>query len=126
MRCLVKQLLLRQHLIRCRSFSANAVHSSLQVNDQLIRRDKPPDEVEIYKPQRLPPLLSVTDLLKLYKVRSSKRLAQNFLINPKLTKDFIRASGIVAGCSVVEIGPGPGKHDDQLCSNMKMHWMTIH
>lgn len=111
MRCLVKQLILRHHLTRCCSSAANVANRSLKVNDQLVRSEEPPDEVQLYKPQRLPPLLSVTDLLKLYKVRSSKRLAQNFLINPKLTKDFIRASGIMAGCSVLEIGPGPGNED---------------
>lgn len=105
MKCLVKQLILTQHLARCCSSTAN---TSIKVSDQLIRRQEQPDEVQLYKPQRLPPLLSVTDLLKLYKVRSSKRLSQNFLINPKLTKDFIRASGVAPGCSVIEVGPGPG------------------
>lgn len=109
MRCLVRQLILKHHLTRCCSSTANTVTTSIKVNDQLIRSEERPDEVQIYKPQRLPPLLSVTDLLKLYKVKSSKRLAQNFLINPKLTRDFVRASGIAAGCSVLEVGPGPGK-----------------
>ena len=108
MKGLIKQLILKQHLARCCSSAASSVNTSIRVNDQLIRSEERSDEIQIYKPQRLPPLLSVTDLLKLYKVRSSKRLAQNFLINPKLTKDFIRASGIVAGCSVLEVGPGPG------------------
>lgn len=88
--------------------SQPSAETSLQVNWQLIRQEEQEKLLKQYAPQRLPPLLSLTDLLKLYKVRSQKRLSQNFLINPKLTKDFIRISGIYPGCSVLEIGPGPG------------------
>lgn len=102
MKCLVKRLIHKNHLIRFCSTK------SLKINDQIVKREQRSTEIEDYKPQRLPPLLSITDLLKLYKVKSTKKLSQNFLINPKLTKDFVKISGCHAGASVLEIGPGPG------------------
>ena len=110
MKCLTRKPILRNHLtIRYCSTTTTTTTSKIQLNDQLIKKEPPQSsELANYKPQRLPPLLSITDLLKLYKVKSTKRLSQNFLINPKLTKDFIKLSGCHAGCSVLEVGPGPG------------------
>lgn len=81
---------------------------AVQIKDELIKKKERDDRIKQYVPQRLPPLLSLTDLLKIYKVKTLKRLSQNFLINPKLTKDFVKVSGVYPGCSVLEIGPGPG------------------
>ena len=104
MKFLTRQLILINSFKRNLSVSS----SSIKLNDELIKIDEKPKEIIKYVPQRLPPLLSVTDLLKLYKVRSTKRLSQNFLINPKLIREFVEISGIYSGCTVLEIGPGPG------------------
>lgn len=58
--------------------------------------------------RRLPPLPSVGDLLRLYKIRASKHLSQNFLMNPRVIRRFVDAARIREDCHVVEIGPGPG------------------
>lgn len=114
MKFLTNQLIFRNLIIRrCSSASINqqsppSSTKSLKLNDELILKEDEPNEIDKYRPQRLPPLLSITDLLKLYKVRSTKHLSQNFLINPRLTKNFVDLSGVYAGCSVLEIGPGPG------------------
>lgn len=57
---------------------------------------------------RLPPLPSVNDLVKLYQLRASKKLSQNFLMDTKLCSKIVRSSGRVRDCHVCEVGPGPG------------------
>lgn len=63
------------------------------------------------KPQfrrRLPPLPSISDIRKLYKVQANKYLSQNFLLNPRVIERFVAVSRVKEGMHVVEIGPGPG------------------
>lgn len=59
-------------------------------------------------PRRLPPLPTVSDVLKLYRIRASKHLSQNFLLNQRVVNKFVSSARIREGCHVVEIGPGPG------------------
>lgn len=57
---------------------------------------------------RLPPLPSIKDVLKVYKLRAMKQLSQNFILNDMLSDKIIKKSGNLAECYVVEVGPGPG------------------
>ncbi|XP_069157831.1 dimethyladenosine transferase 1, mitochondrial [Procambarus clarkii] len=57
---------------------------------------------------RLPPLPSTSDLVKLYNLRATKQLGQNFLMDHKLTSKIVRSGGRVRDCHVCEVGPGPG------------------
>ncbi|XP_050295552.1 dimethyladenosine transferase 1, mitochondrial [Anthonomus grandis grandis] len=57
---------------------------------------------------RLPPLPSVRDLVKLYRLRAIKQLSQNFLLDERITDKFVRAAGNVRDHYVCEVGPGPG------------------
>ncbi|KAG8187658.1 hypothetical protein JTE90_005510 [Oedothorax gibbosus] len=58
--------------------------------------------------QRLPPLPTPRDLLRLYKIRAHKQLSQNFLLDSRLNNKLVTKSGKVEDCYVCEVGPGPG------------------
>jgi 16S rRNA (adenine1518-N6/adenine1519-N6)-dimethyltransferase len=53
----------------------------------------------------LPPL---RDVIAAHGLAARKGLGQNFLLDLNLTRRIARAGGPLAGCHIVEIGPGPG------------------
>lgn len=53
----------------------------------------------------LPPLREV---IARHGLMARKALGQNFLLDGNLTDKIVRHAGGVAGCNVLEIGPGPG------------------
>ncbi|XP_017887786.1 dimethyladenosine transferase 1, mitochondrial [Ceratina calcarata] len=57
---------------------------------------------------RLPPLPSLRDILKIYKLTAIKQLSQNFILDTNLTDKIIRKTGNLADSCVLEVGPGPG------------------
>ncbi|EDW19333.2 dimethyladenosine transferase 1, mitochondrial [Drosophila mojavensis] len=58
---------------------------------------------------RLPPLPSIRDLVKLYKLQAMKQLSQNFLMDERLTDKIVKSAGRIDHNDIVlEVGPGPG------------------
>ncbi|XP_043284253.1 dimethyladenosine transferase 1, mitochondrial [Venturia canescens] len=57
---------------------------------------------------RLPPLPTIRDLIKLYRISARKQLSQNFLMDENLTSKIIKQAGHLTNGHVIEVGPGPG------------------
>ncbi len=53
----------------------------------------------------LPPL---RDVIERHGLAAKKSLGQNFLLDLNLTRRIARAAGKLEGCTVIEVGPGPG------------------
>lgn len=57
---------------------------------------------------RLPPLPTIGDIVRLYKLSAAKRLSQNFIMDMSLNHKLVNYAGIKDGGYVCEVGPGPG------------------
>jgi len=57
--------------------------------------------------RRLPPLPTVKDILRVYNISATKKLSQNFLLDPRQLDRIARLAS-PQGKLLVEVGPGPG------------------
>ena len=60
------------------------------------------------KHMRLPPMPSVAELMRLYRVTARQRMSQSFLLDSAVTDAFVAAAGDLSHSTVVEVGAGPG------------------
>ncbi|XP_039487344.1 dimethyladenosine transferase 1, mitochondrial [Drosophila santomea] len=58
---------------------------------------------------RLPPMPTIRELVKLYRLQARKQLSQNFLMDERLTDKIVKSAGRIDPRDLVlEVGPGPG------------------
>lgn len=57
---------------------------------------------------RLPPMPTLRDIIKMFKLTAMKQLSQNFIMDEQLTARIVKVSGNLEKHHVLEVGPGPG------------------
>lgn len=56
----------------------------------------------------MPPMPTVADVIRLYRISAKKHLSQNFLFDMNVNKKIVKAAGRITNGHVCEVGPGPG------------------
>ena len=57
---------------------------------------------------KLPPIPSVSEVLRLYRINARKQLSQNFLLDMNMCRKIIRSAAHIKNHHICEVGPGPG------------------
>lgn len=74
---------------------------------------------------RLPPLPTIRDLIRLYKLRALKQFSQNFIMDERLTDKIVRAAGKIQNGYVLEVGPGPGSITRSILKKFPQHLVVV-
>ncbi len=70
-------------------------------------------------------LPSLRDVIAKHNLRPDKSLGQHFLLDPNLLDTIRAAAEPLAGCNVIEIGPGPGGLTRALLASQASHILAI-
>lgn len=73
----------------------------------------------------LPPLPTIRDLIRLYKLRALKQLSQNFLMDERLTDRIVKSAGRIQDAFVLEVGPGPGSITRSIIKKLPQHLVVV-
>jgi dimethyladenosine transferase 1, mitochondrial len=74
---------------------------------------------------RLPPLPTIRDLIRLYKLRALKQFSQNFLMEERLTDKIVKSAGKIENGHVLEVGPGPGSITRSIIKSNPKHLVVV-
>lgn len=74
---------------------------------------------------RLPPLPTIRDLIRLYKLRALKQFSQNFLLDERITNKIVKAAGKIEDGFVLEVGPGPGSITRSILMQKPKHLVVV-
>ncbi|MDR3450138.1 MAG: 16S rRNA (adenine(1518)-N(6)/adenine(1519)-N(6))-dimethyltransferase RsmA [Alphaproteobacteria bacterium] len=70
----------------------------------------------------LPPL---REIIERHQLRTRKALGQHFLCDLNLTRSIAEAAGDLSGCTVIEVGPGPGGLTRALVESNALHVVAV-
>lgn len=74
---------------------------------------------------RLPPLPTIRDLIRIYKLHALKQFSQNFLMDQRITDKIVKAAGKIENGYVLEVGPGPGSITRSILSRYPKHLVVV-
>lgn len=74
---------------------------------------------------RLPPMPTIRDLIRLYKLHALKQFSQNFLMDSRLCDKIVKAAGKIENSYVLEVGPGPGSITRSILARYPKHLVVV-
>lgn len=74
---------------------------------------------------RLPPMPTIRDVIRIYKLTALKQLSQNFLMDEGITARIVKAAGNIEGHYVLEVGPGPGSITRSIIRQCPKHLVVV-
>lgn len=74
---------------------------------------------------KLPPIATVGEVMRLYRIRAKKNLSQNFLFDMNMCRKIVRSASHLKNHFVCEVGPGPGGITQAIIEKQCRHLTVI-